>query len=102
MSDESSVPLSDQSFTASTPDGSVFVRVAARGHILGVQLEPAATRRAGHELAEAIMACADVAYLEGQVAVRAEWERARVSPEALEGMPTADELACARERLRRL
>jgi len=34
--------------------------------------------------------------------VRAEWERARVSPEALEGMPTADELARARERLRRL
>ena len=96
------MPLSDQSFTASTPDGSVFVRVAVRGHILGVQLEPLATRGSGHELAEAIMACADVAYLEGQVAVRAEWERARVSPEALEGMPTADELACARERLRRL
>jgi hypothetical protein len=102
LSDESSVPLSDQSFTASTPDGSVFVRVAVRGHILGVQLEPLATRRSGHELAEAIMACADVAYLEGQVAVRAEWERARVSPDALEGMPTADELARARERLRRL
>ena len=96
------MPLNDQSFTASTPDGSVFVRVAVRGHILGVQLEPAASRRAGHELAEAIMACADVAYLEGQVAVRTEWERARVSPDALEGMPTADDLALARERLRRL
>ena len=102
MNDESSVPLSERSFTASTPDGSVFVRVAVRGHILGIQLEPAATRRAGHELAEAIMACADVAYLEGQVAVRTEWERARVSPDALEGMPTADDLALARERLRRL
>jgi hypothetical protein len=102
LSDESSVPLSDQSYTASTPDGSVFVRVAVRGHILGVQLEPLASRRSGHELAEAIMACADVAYLEGQVAIRAEWERARVSPDALEGMPTADELARARERLRRL
>ena len=102
MSDEASVPLSERSFTASTPDGSVFVRVAVRGHILGIQLEPVATRRAGHELAEAIMACADVAYLEGQVAVRTEWERARVSPDALEGMPTADDLALARERLRRL
>jgi hypothetical protein len=102
LSDESSVPLSERSFTASTSDGSVFVRVAVRGHILGVQLEPAATRRVGRELAEAIMACADVAYLEGQVAVRTEWERARVSPDALEGMPTADDLALARERLRRL
>ena len=80
----------------------MFVRVAVRGHILGVQLEPLATRRSGHELAEAIMACADVAYLEGQVAVRAEWERARVSPDVLESMPTADELARAHERLRRL
>jgi len=102
LSDQSSVPLSERSFTASTPDGSVFVRVAVRGHILGVQLEPAATGRAGHELAEAIMACADVAYLEGQVAVRTEWERARVSSDAMEGMPTAGDLALARERLRRL
>lgn len=102
MTDDSSLPLTEQSFTASTPDGSVFVRVSVRGHILGVQLESGATAKPGHGLAERIMACADVAYLEGQVAVRTEWERARMAPDTLEGMPTADDLARARDRLRRL
>jgi len=100
--DGDAVALSDQSFTASTTDGSVFVRVAVRGHVLGVQLEPAVMARPGHEIAERIMACADVAYLQGQVAVRAEWERAHVSPEGLHGMPTEADLAAARERLRGL
>ena len=102
MTDESGLPLSKQSFTASTPDGQVFVRVAVRGHILGVQVEPAAMRRAGHELAERIMAAADVAYLQGQVAVRAEWERAGMELDAMEGMPTREDLARAEKRLRRL
>lgn len=102
MTDESGLPLGKQSFTASTPDGQVFVRVAVRGHILGVQVEPAAMRRAGHELAERIMAAADVAYLQGQVAVRAEWERAGMELDAMEGMPTREDLARAEERLRRL
>jgi hypothetical protein len=102
LTTDSAAPLSDQSFTASTVDGSVFVRVAVQGHVLGVQLEPEAMRRPGHELAERIMACADVAYLLGQVAVRAEWERAHIAPECLEGMPTERDLAAARERLRKL
>jgi hypothetical protein len=100
LSNDNALPLSGQSFTASTPDGSVFVRVAVRGHVLGVQLEPEAIRRPGHELAERIMACADVAYLQGQVAVRAEWERAHVAPECFDGMPTEQDLAAARERLK--
>ncbi|BBZ15057.1 DUF2694 family protein [Mycobacterium branderi] len=102
MSTDPTVPLSEQSFTASTPDGSVFVRVAVRGHVLGVQLEPVVMRRPGHQIAERIMACADVAYLQGQVAVRSEWERANLSPESFEDMPTEQDLAAARERLRRL
>ena len=101
MTDESSLPLSERSFTASTPDGLVFVRVAVRGHVLGVQLEPGAMRRAGHELAERIMACADVAYLQGQVAVRREWERARMF-DSVAGMPTESDLDAASERLSRL
>jgi len=102
LTDESGLPLGKQTFTASTPDGQVFVRVAVRGHILGVQVEPAAMRRAGHELAERIMAAADVAYLQGQVAVRAEWERAGMELDAMEGMPTREDLARAEERLGRL
>lgn len=102
MSDEAAVPLSEQSFTASTPDGSVFVRVAVRGHVLGVQLEPQVMHLAGHEIAERIMACADVAYLQGQVAVRKQWEQAGLAPDCFEGMPTEQDLATARERLRTL
>ena len=59
-------------------------------------------RRPGHELAERIMAAADVAYLQGQVAVRAEWERAGMELGAMEGMATRDDLAYAEERLKRL
>ena len=102
MSDNPSVPLSKQSFTASTPDGSVFVRVAVPGHILGVQLEPTAMSRPGHELAERIMACADVAYLQGRVAVRSEWERAGMDADAMQDMPTRDDLARAEDRLGKL
>jgi hypothetical protein len=102
LSTDSAVPLSEQSFTASTPDGSVFVRVAVKGHVLGVQLEPAAMRRPGHEIAERIMACADVAYLQGQVAVRQQWAQARMEPVCYEGMPTEEDLAAAQERLRKL
>ncbi|MDA2893415.1 DUF2694 family protein [Mycolicibacterium sp. BiH015] len=99
MSDPDALPLSEQSFTAATADAAVFVRVAVRGHILGVQLEPAAMTRPGHEIAERIMACADVAYLQGQLAVRRQWEQANLSAEALEGMPTEQDLTAARNRL---
>jgi hypothetical protein len=96
------LPLSEQSFTAATPDESVFVRVAVPGHVLGVQLEPPAMRHPGHGIADRIVACADVAYLQGQLAVRAEWERAQLAGDALAGMPTAAELATARDRLAKL
>jgi hypothetical protein len=49
--------LSDESFTASTPDNTVFVRVTVAGHTLGVQIEPGALRLSAHTLAERIMAC---------------------------------------------
>ena len=102
MSDRAAPPLSRRSFTASTPDGSVFVRVAVAGHVLGVQLEPEAMSRPGHAIAERIMACADVAYLQRRMAVRAEWERAHQAPECLEGLATEQDLAAARDRLRKL
>jgi Protein of unknown function (DUF2694) len=102
LSDDDSLPLAERSFTASTSDETVFVRVAVRGHVLGVQLEPAAMRGSGHELAERIMAAADVAYLEGQVALRNEFERAHVLSDDIDDMPTEQDLAAARERLRKL
>ena len=92
-------PLDEQSFTASTSDESVWVRVAVNGGILGVQLEPRVMRRPGHEIAERIMACADVAYLEGQVALRELAENHHASAEALAGMPTRHDLQQARRRL---
>jgi hypothetical protein len=102
LTDEHAVALSDQSFTAATPDGSVFVRVAVRGHVLGVQLEPEAMGRPGHEIAERIMACADVAYLQGQLAVRRQWENAGVGTDGLGGLASDADLAAARERLGKL
>lgn len=99
MSDDDALPLAERSFTAATPDGAVFVRVAVRGHVLGVQLEPEVMTRPGHEIAERIMACADVAYLQGQLAVRAQWEQAGLSADCFAGMPTEAELTAARERL---
>jgi hypothetical protein len=102
VSTEPELPLDEQSFVASTTDQSVWVRVAVKGGILGVQLEPAVMRRPGHEIAERIMACADVAYLEGQVALRNHAEQARVDPESLAGMATPNDLEQARARLRGL
>ena len=103
MTDESSLPLRDRSFTAHTPDESVWVRVSLRGETR-VQLEPAAMRRPGHEVAERVMACADVAYLLGQLALRRELERAYLADAAaaVDGMPTPSDLAAAQERLGRL
>ena len=96
------VALSDQSFLAATPDGEVMVRVAVKGHVLGVQLEPEVMRRPGHEIAERIMACADVAYLQGQLALRQQMQQANVDPVCYEDMPVEQDLVAARERLRKL
>ena len=57
--------MTEQSFTAATPNNTIFVRVALGGHTLGVQIEPAAMRRPAAEIAQRIMACNDVAYLKG-------------------------------------
>lgn len=102
MSGTADPPIDEQSFVASTADQSVWVRVAVRGGILGVQLEPAVMHRPGHEIAERIVACADVAYLEGQVALRRVAEEAHVDAESLVGIPTATNLEQARARLQEL
>ena len=91
--------MSDESFTASTPDNTVFVRVAVAGHTLGVQIEPGALRLSAHTLAERIMACNDVAYLKGQLAIRAELQQAAIP---VDDMPTEDDLAAAGRRLKEL
>jgi hypothetical protein len=99
LSEEDALPLSAQSFIASTPDDLIFVRVAVRGHVLGVQLEPGVMAHPGSEIAERIIACADVAYLQGQVALRSVWEEAGLDSACVDDMPTNDDLATARERL---
>ena len=94
--------LSEQAFLARTSDDAVLVRVAVKGSILGVQLEPKAMRDNMHELAQRIMACADVAYLQGQVALRQQMEHAKLDPVCYADFPTEGDLAAARERLRNL
>ncbi len=98
----SDVPLSEQAFLARTFDDAVLVRVAVKGSILGVQLEPKAMHYAGHGLAQRIMACADVAYLQGQVALRQQMEHAKLDPVCYADFPTDEDLAAAREHLRKL
>jgi hypothetical protein len=92
----------DREYTANTIDETVWVRVAGSGEVLGVQLEPAVMRRPGREIAARIQACADVAYLEGQVAQRQEWEAAGVPRDAFSWLPTPQDLDAARARLRML
>lgn len=91
-------PASEREYTAHTRDETVWVRVGGLGQVLGVQLEPAVMARPGGEIAARIQACADVAYLEGQLALRADMERDGYSGVGLSWMPTrADyDRACAR------
>src|SRR5262249_16105290 len=84
--------LNDESFTASTPDNAVFVRVAVGGHTLGVQIEPEAMQLPAHMIADRIMACNDVAYLTGQLVIRAELQRVAIP---VDDMPTEHDLAAA-------
>ena len=102
MTSNDNLPLSEQAFLARTPDDAVLVRVAVKGSILGVQLEPKAMRDNMHELAQRIMACADVAYLQGQVALRQQMEHAKLDPVCYADFPTEGDLAAARDRLRNL
>lgn len=102
MTGDDALPLSEQAFLARTSDDAVLVRVAVKGSILGVQLEPKAMRENMHELAQRIVACADVAYLQGQVALRQQMERAQLDPVCYADFPTEGDLAAARDRLRKL
>ncbi|KPN56037.1 DUF2694 family protein [Mycobacterium intracellulare] len=92
----------DREYTATTLDETVWVRVAGTGQVLGVQLEPAVMDRPGPEIAARIQACADVAYFEGQVDLRAELERGGASVDAIAWMPTRQDLEQARNRLKKL
>jgi len=87
---------------AATPDGSVFVRVAEAGHVVGVQLESAVMRRPGHEIAERIMACADAAYLAGQVALRDRIAAGHATPDCYDWMPVPGDVEAAVARLGQL
>jgi hypothetical protein len=91
--------LTEESFSAATPDNTVFVRVAMAGHTLGVQIEPTAMRFPARAIAERIMACNDVAYLKGQLALR---EHLRMAAIPVDDMPTDQDLAAAERRLREL
>jgi hypothetical protein len=92
----------DREYTANTLDETVWVRVAGTGQVLGVQLEPPVMRRPGHEIAERIQACADVAYFEGQVALRTEFEQRGAPADAIAWMATSKDLDDARAMLKRL
>ena len=92
----------DREYTANTLDETVWVRVSGSGRVLGVQLEPAVMQRPGHEIAARIQACSDVAYFEGRLELRAEWERAGTPADAISWMPTRQDLEAARARLGRL
>jgi hypothetical protein len=92
----------DREYTANTVDETVWVRVAGSGQVLGVQLEPPVMIRSGREIAERIQACADVAYFEGQVDLRAEFERRGAPADAIAWMATRQDLEQARARLKEL
>jgi hypothetical protein len=92
----------DREYTANTVDETVWVRVAGSGQVVGVQLEPPVMTRPGREIAERIQACADVAYFEGQVELRADFERQGAPADSISWMATRDDLEQARVRLGRL
>jgi hypothetical protein len=100
--DQATLPAAEREYSAHTPDETVWVRVLGSGRVLGVQLEPPVMRRPGSEIADRIQACADVAYLEGQVALRAEFEERGAPADGISWMPTATDLEQARVRLRKL
>jgi hypothetical protein len=92
----------DREYTANTVDETVWVRVAGSGQVLGVQLEPPVMTRPGHEIAERVQACADVAYFEGQLDLRAEFEHRGVPADAIGWMASRQDLERARARLEEL
>ncbi|MCG5433039.1 DUF2694 domain-containing protein [Mycobacterium sp. MYCO198283] len=91
--------MTPESFDAVSPDNLVYVRVAVQGHTLGVQIEEGAMRLPAHEIARRIMACNDVAYLRGQLAIRQALERSQIP---VDDMPTEADLAQAERNLREI
>ena len=92
----------NDSYTAATGDGAVFVRVATAGHIVGIQIEPSVMRRPGHEIAARIMACADDAYLQGQCRLRDVMAAGGAPVECYDWMPDRTDLVAARAHLETL
>jgi hypothetical protein len=82
------------------PDGTCYTRVSAEGPTLGIQLEPSIHQLSGSQIAERLIACNDVAYLRGRLAMRAEFEKdpGRYS---LDGLETQADLNAAIRRLER-
>lgn len=83
-----------------SPDGTVYTRVSPEGPTLGIQLEPTIQRLNGSQIAARIIACNDVAYLKGRLAMRKAFEQdpGRYS---LDGIETEADLNAAILRLQR-
>ncbi len=86
------------SFERWSPDGTCYARVAIGGATLGIQLEPSIQHLSGSQIAERIMACNDVAYLEGRLALRATFEQDS-DRFSLDGLETREDLNAALRRL---
>lgn len=88
----------DSVFEQWCPDGTCYTRVSADGPTLGIQLEPSIHQLTGTQIAERLMACNDVAYLRGRLAMRAEFEK---DPDrySLDGLETQADLNAAIRRL---
>jgi hypothetical protein len=82
------------------PDGTCYARVSVEGPTLGVQIEPSMRQLTGTQLAERLMACNDVAYLAGRVALRKAFEK-EPGRRSLEGLETQADLNAAIRRLQR-
>lgn len=82
------------------PDGTCYVRVSVEGPTLGVQIEASARELTGTQLAARLMACNDVAYLRGRLAIRAAFEK-EPDRRSLEGLETQADLNAALQRLQR-
>lgn len=82
------------------PDGTCYARVAVSGPTLGVQIEAPARELTGTQLAERLMACNDVAYLRGRVAIRTAFEK-EPGRRSVEGLETQADLNAAIRRLQR-
>ena len=82
------------------PDGTCYARVSVSGPTLGVQIEASMRELTGTQLAERLMACNDVAYLRGRVAIRSAFEK-EPGRRSLEGLETQADLNAALRRLER-